>query len=74
MTGQTLLHKSQLKKILKGHQCPAVKSTRRKCGYWKIQKSQEQGFPAGQTVIQVDTDIVTAGYYALLKQIAEHVE
>ena len=28
----------------------------------------------GRTVIQVDTDIVTAGYYALLKQIAEHVE
>ena len=28
----------------------------------------------GSTVIQLDTDIVTAGYYALLKQIAEHVE
>ena len=28
----------------------------------------------GRTVIQVDTDIVTAGYYALLKQIAEHAE
>ena len=28
----------------------------------------------GKTVIQVDTDIITAGYYALLKQIAEHVE
>ena len=27
----------------------------------------------GKTAIQVDADIVTDGYYALLKQIAEHV-